>query len=341
MKPINDVFSLLYEKKNIIIVPHKNPDADALGSCLALSLFLQKKGHQTQIISPNIFPKFLHWLPDSNAILIAENQKNNLKEIFDQAEIIFCLDFNTLSRVEILEPYIKNSKATKVLIDHHLSPDEFEFVYSDTQIPATCQMIYHMIEMMGEESMIDKEIATCLYAGIIADTGNFRFSSVKPSTHIVASKLIEKGISSSEIYSNLYEDTSLEKLNLLAEMIHKIEYLDEYNTAIIHLTKEELLKFNYEKGDTEGFVNYGLMLNNCIFSIALFEDLFQENTIKISFRSKGNFDTNTFARNHFEGGGHLNASGGISKIPMKETIKKIKTILAQYKNELQLNVKEK
>ncbi len=334
MNNIKNIFPLLQENKKIIIVPHKNPDADALGSALALYQFLKQKNHQVEVISPNNFPNFLNWLPFADVIINAEVDLTKANELISQAEIIFCLDFNTLSRVDNLEHQINESKALKILIDHHQEPDDFDFVYSDTQIPATCQLIYHFIEMIGEENTIDIDMATCIYAGIITDTGNFRFSSVKPSTHLVAAKLIEKGISQSLIYSNIYENTTLNKLKLIGRMIDKIEVLEEYNTSIIHLKKEDLLAFNFEKGDTEGFVNYGLMINKCIFSVAFFDDVNKENTVKISFRSKGNFDVNALARKYFNGGGHVNAAGGISNLSMEETILKFKIILEEYKEEL-------
>jgi bifunctional oligoribonuclease and PAP phosphatase NrnA len=337
MNNIKEVFPLLDQKKRIVIIPHKNPDADALGSSLALYQFLQKKGNQVVVISPNYFPKFLNWLPHSQSIINAEINTELAKKHISDSEIIFCLDFNTLSRIDHLEESINESTAIKVLIDHHQEPDKFDYTYSDTEIPATCQLIYHLFEMMGEEPSVDIDIATCLYAGIIADTGNFRFPSVKPSTHLVASKLLEKGVSPSLVYSNLYETTTTEKLRLLAKMIDKMEYLQEIKTTIIHLNRNDLLEFNFEKGDTEGFVNYGLMIDGCVLSIAFFEDLHKENTVKISFRSKGNFDVNKFARKHFEGGGHINAAGGLSKLPMDETLQKIKTILENYKTALNPN----
>lgn len=336
MNNIKEVFPFFEQKNKIVIIPHKNPDADALGSSLALYQFLTKKGKEVRVLSPNRFPKFLGWLPYANDILIAEDKMEVAKKHISEAELIFCLDFNTLSRVDNLEELINKSNAIKVLIDHHQEPDKFDYIYSDTEIPATCQLIYHLFEMMREESSIDLDMATCLYAGLIADTGNFRFPSIKPSTHLVASKLLEKGVLPSFVYSNLYENTTTKKLQLLARMIDKMEFLQELNTTIIHLNRNDLLEFNFEKGDTEGFVNYGLMIDGCVLSVAFYEDLFKEDTIKISFRSKGNFDVNTFARKYFEGGGHINAAGGLSKLPMNETILKIKAILENYKGVLNL-----
>lgn len=335
---IENSFHLLKEKKKIVIIPHKNPDADALGSSLAWYKFLLKKGHTVKVISPNLYPKFLSWLPFSNEILIAESNIESAKKYIESAEIIFCLDFNTLSRVDELENLINSNKGIKILVDHHQDPDDFDYVYSDTQIPATSQLIYHLIEMLGDESLIDHEIATCLYAGIIADTGNFRFPSVKSSTHQVASKLIEKGVSPSKIYTSLFENTSIHRLKLLSQFLSEIKYFDKYKCAVSNLSKTELLKFDYEKGDTEGFVNYGLMIDGCVLSISLFEDIYKDNTIKISFRSRGDFNVNDFAKNHFNGGGHINAAGGVSNLSMNETLSKISCLLDIYKNELNSTV---
>ncbi len=331
MNPINGIFPLLTAEKSIIIIPHKNPDADAIGSTLALFNFFKKIGLNATVVSPNLFPKFLNWLPNADKIIIAENNIDSTSEIIKKADIIFCLDFNTLSRIDILENCVKESTAIKVLIDHHQEPSEFDFLYSDTEIPATSQLVYHFIELMDKEDLIDKEIATCIYAGIISDTGSFRFSSVKPSTHKIVAKLLKKGISHSTIHDNLYDNNTIDKLKLLARTIDLMDELKEFRTCIIHLNKDDLLKFNYQKGDTEGFVNYGLMLENCVFSVALFEDL-HKNLVKISFRSKGNFDVNAFARKHFDGGGHINAAGGISKENMVDTIQKLKNILVNYKS---------
>lgn len=326
--------NLLASPKKIAILPHKNPDGDAIGSTLAMSLYLKKLGHTCNIVAPNEFPKFLKWLPEAKEIVIADYQAKRAEAIIHQADLIFILDFNTIGRIDELGKWVEQSHAPKVLIDHHQAPDQFDFMYSDTSMPATCQMVYNFIEAMGHLDLIDKTIAECIYTGIMTDTGNFRFRNTSASTHRVVANLFDRGIEVDKIYNNVFDTQSPNRLKLLGLVLESLQAMPEHRTAYMHLTREEQLEFSSQKGDTEGFVNYGLGINNFVFSVIFIEDQ-QHDFIKISFRSKGNFDVNNFARKHFNGGGHINAAGGRSDLNMEETIQKFRELLDIYKEELE------
>ncbi|WP_128331885.1 bifunctional oligoribonuclease/PAP phosphatase NrnA [Apibacter sp. HY039] len=321
-----EIKQLLTTKKNILILSHQNPDGDAIGSSLGLYHFLQALGIESTIIVPNEFPKFLKWLPEAKNIVIADYRTKFTEIAFNNAEIIFCLDFNTASRINQLDQKLRSSKAVKILIDHHQEPDPFDYVYSDTSQPATCQMIYKFIESLGKTSLINEDIAYCLYTGILTDTGSFRFRNTTAETHKIISNLIEAGVYPDIVASNVLDSNTPERIKLLGTVLDSIEILPEQNTAILSLTREQLKSFGYQKGDTEGFVNYGLSIIGIKFVAFFMEDM-QNNFIKISFRSKGNFDVNQFARKYFNGGGHINAAGGRSDMSITETIIKFKDIL--------------
>lgn len=325
--------SLLSQPKRIVLLPHRNPDGDAIGSTLAMSHYLSQLGHECEIVAPNDFPKFLKWMDGAKKITIAEYNPNKSKILIEKAELIFILDFNNVSRIDDLGEWIKEATAPKIMIDHHQEPEEFDFMYSDVNIPATCQMVYNFIEAMGDLEKIDKRIAECIYTGIMTDTGNFRFRNTSATTHRVVANLLEKGIEIDKIYNNVFDTQSPARLKLLGLALDSLLTFPEYRSACMHLTRKQQLEFNSQKGDTEGFVNYGLGLNDYVFSAIFIEDQ-QHDFIKISFRSKGNFDVNTFARQHFNGGGHINAAGGRSDLSMEETIQKFRELLDIYKEEL-------
>lgn len=318
---------LVSTKENIVIVTHYNPDGDAIGSSLGLKHFLQNKGISAEIIVPNDFPKFLKWMPEAKKITIAEYKKKKALDLIKEADIIFCLDFNTYSRVGAIGEYIHNSKAIKILIDHHQQPDHFDFIYSDTTIPATSQLIYHFIEAMGQTDLIDKNIAQCLYTGIMTDTGGFRYRSTSSTTHKIIAQLIEKGADPAEISSNTWDNNTVSRLKLLSLILGRIELAKDNSVAILWLKRSELYSLGFEKGDTDGFVNYGLSLLGVKVSVLFMEDLYDEGLIKISFRSKNDVDVNQFARKYFNGGGHINASGGKSEKSIEETIAEFKEII--------------
>lgn len=334
MTRFEELKELLNSPKNITILPHRNPDGDAIGSTLAMLHYLTKLGHSCNIVAPNDFPKFLKWMPLAKKIVITEYNPAKAKILIEKAELIFILDFNSVTRIDELGDWIQSASAPKVMIDHHQEPEQFDFMYSDVMMPATCQMVYNFIEAMGHLDLIDKSIAECIYTGIMTDTGNFRFRNTSASTHRVIANLLEKDIEIDKIYNQVFDSQSPSRMKLLGLALDAMEFFPEHRTAFTHLTREQMLAHNTQKGDTEGFVNYGLSLQNYVFSAIFIKDL-QHDFIKISFRSKGNFDVNNFARKHFNGGGHINAAGGRSDLPMKETLAEFRRVLDLYKEELQ------
>ena len=320
---------LLETPKKIAIIPHRSPDGDAMGSTLALYHFLLKLNHMPTVIAPNDFPNFLAWLPASETVLIYENDKPNTTKILNEAEIVFTLDFNALHRTGEMEHVLNKLSVPMIMIDHHQKPDDYAtYTYSNTAFGSTCEMIYNFISFLGKKELIDKTIATCIYTGIVTDSGSFRFPSTTSTTHQIVSELIEKEIENSEIHTHLFDNNSYNRLQLLGRALQNMKVIPEYKTSYIALSQKELDEFHYEKGDTEGIVNYGLTIKGIVFA-AIFIEHRDENIIKISFRSQGNFDVNQFARDNFNGGGHINAAGGKSYLSMTETIKKFENLISK------------
>ncbi|WEK68427.1 MAG: bifunctional oligoribonuclease/PAP phosphatase NrnA [Candidatus Chryseobacterium colombiense] len=325
---ILEIKSLLIPQNKIVIITHYNPDGDAIGSSLGLKHYLQAKGLQAEVVVPNDFPKFLKWMPEAKKNIIAEYKRKVAFDLMNEADIIFCLDFNSPSRIGILGEWLVKSKAKKILIDHHQQPEQFDFVYSDTIIPATCQMVYHFIEAMNEESLVNKDIAECLYTGIMTDTGGFRFRSTSATTHRIVANLIEKGADPSVITSNTWDTNTVSRLHLLALILGRIEVVNDGKVAVLYLTRKELQEYGFQKGDTEGFVNYGLSIVGVRMSAFFMEDLYDD-FIKISFRSKDDVDVNQFSRKYFNGGGHINAAGGKSLESLMDTLETFKNRIAE------------
>ena len=328
---LSEIKKILNPQNKIVIITHYNPDGDAIGSSLGLKHYLNTKGIDAEVVVPNDFPKFLKWMPDAKKIIIADYKQKKASDLIKNADIIFILDFNTPSRSgNFISSLIEKSKGKKILIDHHQQPDTFDFVYSDTTIPATCQMIYHFIEAMEETHFINENTAKCLYTGIMTDTGGFRYRSTSATTHRITANLIEKGAEPSEISSNTWDTNSISRIHLLSLILSRLEVINDGKTAILYLKRDELKKYGFEKGDTEGFVNYGLSILGVEVSAFFTEDLYEE-FIKISFRSKKNIDVNNFSRKYFNGGGHINASGGKSLDDMETTISKFKNLASELK----------
>lgn len=327
-----DIFAiqqLLATPKKIAIIPHRSPDGDAMGSTLAMYHFLLKLNHQPVVIAPNDFPNFLAWLPGSETVLVYENDKPNCTKIIQEAEVVFTLDFNALHRTGELEQVLNKLTVPMIMIDHHQKPDTYAtYTYSDTVFGSTCEMIYNFITFLGHKDLIDKTIASCIYTGITTDSGSFRFPSTTGTTHRIVADLIDLGIDNSEIHNQLFDNNSYNRLQLLGRALQNMKVFPEYKTSYITLSQKELDEFHYEKGDTEGVVNYGLTIKGIHFA-AIFIEHKDENIIKISFRSQGNFDVNQFARDNFNGGGHINAAGGKSYESMKETIKKFENLISK------------
>jgi phosphoesterase RecJ-like protein len=325
-----DINTLLTPESKIVILTHYNPDGDAIGSSLGLKHYLRAKGIPAEVIVPNDFPKFLKWMPESKKVIIGEYKRKYAFEMISNADVIFCLDFNSPSRIGILGDWLTRAKAKKILIDHHQQPENFDFVYSDTVIPATSQMIYHFIEAMQDEKLVDQDIAECLYTGIMTDTGGFRFRSTSATTHRIIANLIEKGADPSVITSNTWDTNTVSRLHLLALVLGRIEVVNDGTVAVLSLTRNELKEFGFQKGDTEGFVNYGLSIAGVKMAAFFMEDLYDD-FIKISFRSKDDVDVNQFSRKYFSGGGHINAAGGKSDEPLADTIETFKKRLQEDK----------
>ena len=335
LKGFEALKSFLKKPRNIVVIGHRNPDGDAMGSTLALKLYLDKKGHKTTVVVPNEYPAFLHWLPSSNTTYRFDWQNSQSVRAINSSDIIFLLDFNALHRVgtdmqKTLEKYPNDF----AMIDHHQQPDNVKYMYSDVTICSTCQMVYQFIEMNNDLELIDADIATCLYTGIMTDTGSFRFRSTTSKTHRVIANLIDKGAKNDKIHNNVYDANSYNRLLLLGQALSNLQILPTYKTAYITLTTEEKKRFDFQKGDTEGVVNYALSLKDIIFAAIFIEDN-EQGIVKISFRSKGNFSVNQFSRNHFSGGGHDNAAGGKSSLSIEKTITKFTTLLPQYQQELE------
>ncbi len=327
--------ALLSTPKHIVIVPHRNPDGDAMGSTLGLYHYLKSYGHNAVVIAPNDYPDFLKWLPGDDTVLKFESQQDESKKLIDKADLIFTLDFNAFHRAgHNMAEVLETSNATKLMIDHHQQPDDYAtYTYSDVSMSSTCEMVYNFIEMLGDTDKIDATIATCLYVGIMTDTGSFRFAATTSRTHQVIGSLIDKGANNSQIHNNIYDTNSYSRLQLLGRALQNLKVIPELRTAYITLSQAELDEFKFKKGDTEGFVNYALSLKGIIFA-AIFIESKQDDIIKISLRSKGEFSVNEFSRAHFHGGGHTNAAGGRSETKMPSTIDKFISILPQYKQEL-------
>lgn len=326
--------ALLKKSENIVIVTHFNPDGDAMGSSLALYNYLVKTGKNVSVITPNDYPDFLQWLPGNKKVIEYSNHPKKATGLIAKCDLIFTLDFNNYSRLEGLGDLLKDSAAAKILIDHHQQPDNYAtLMYHDVKACSTCELIYEFIVGLGGKSMIDREIASCLYTGIMTDTGSFRFDSVTPVTHHILAHLLETGIVPSDIHSAIYDTYSESRVRLLGYCLtEKMVVLPEYHTAYIALSEEELNRFQHKKGDTEGIVNYPFSIKGIRFC-AFFS--VGEGKVKISFRSKGKFDVNQFARKHFNGGGHINAAGGRGNVNnLAATIKEFLALLPDYKKEI-------
>ncbi|MFH4967126.1 bifunctional oligoribonuclease/PAP phosphatase NrnA [Gaetbulibacter sp. M240] len=329
-----DIKKLLTTEKNIVIVTHKNPDGDAIGSSLGLYHFLKTYHQHVLVIVPNDYPSFLKWMPGHEHILKHDTQTAICDSKIDKADIIFTLDFNAFHRTGQMEKPLENSKALKVMIDHHQEPDSYaKYTYSDVRMSSTSEMIYHFMDHLDALDHITPEIATCLYTGIMTDTGSFRFSSTTSLTHQVIAHLIEAGAQNSDIHNHVFDSNSYNRLQLLGCALNNLKVIPESRAAYITLSQEELNKYNFKKGDTEGIVNYGLSLENVVLAAIFIEDK-QEGIVKISLRSEGHFSVNDMARKHFNGGGHINAAGGKSHLSLKDTVEKFISILPEYNKAL-------
>lgn len=325
---------LLSSPKKVVITTHHKPDADALGSSLGLAGYLKKINHQVKVITPSDYPQFLDWMPGNDEVIVYNEKKHKLiaKE-FNEADLIFCLDFSCLSRINEVGEMVRKSPALKILIDHHLEPKPFaDFEYWDITAAATTEMVYEVIQKMGHKNLIDADIANCLYAGIMTDTGSFKHPNTTKKVHLIVADLIELGANTAQVAKLIYDTNTLNKLKFLGfALSEKLVVMEEFNTAYFAISSEELAKYDSRTGDTEGLVNYALSIENIVMAAVIID---RPESIKISFRSVGTFPVNEFAKEHFEGGGHKNAAGGKSNLNLVETIKKFERLLPLYKNQL-------
>ena len=334
MQAIDQFYPNLAKPFKAVITAHQKPDGDAMGSSLALYHFLIQLGHEVHVISPTNWAQFLDWMPGTDKVMDFEHNKSKASEIIHQADYIFCLDFNILHRTKHMEPVIKDSKAVKILIDHHQQPDTPNFHYgiSDVSKSSTCEMIYDFIVQSGHSNLINIDIATCLYTGLMTDTGSFRFPSTTASVHKIVAHLKELGLQHAKIHENIYDQGSEGRLKFMGNaFLNRMQVFPELNTAIMAIPKTDIYRFDLKTGDTEGLVNYLLSIRGIRLAAIVID---REEERKWSFRSKGSFDVNIFARTHFEGGGHANAAGGRSSKSVDETAEDFKNIIQEYKTQL-------
>lgn len=320
--------------RKVVILTHFKPDADALGSSLGLSGYLKKKGHNVNVITPSDYPDFLTWMPGNNDVLIFHKEKPKAaEELIAKAEAIFCLDFSSLQRINELGVMVGQSAAKRILIDHHLEPERFaDFEQWDQTAASTAELVYKLIAELGEESLVDENIANCLYAGLMTDTGGFRHPNTTIEVFKTAAALVRHGADPAKVSKLIYDTNTLERLRLMGYVLsEKLQVLPQYKTAYITLSAEDLKKFSSQTGDTEGLVNYGLSIKGVRLSVLISD---RKENIKLSFRSLGEFSVNEFARKHFEGGGHKNAAGGQTNTTLEETLKKFLELLPLYKDQL-------
>ena len=315
------------------VITHVNPDGDAIGSSLAFSQLLRKLGHDAEVMVSNDFPAFLAWMPGASGIHIYEKEGDICNHILENSDYVVMLDFNNFSRAGLIQEKLKNLYTPKILIDHHRDPDEdcFLGVLSETQVSSTAELVAKTIFHFGEH-YLDDAIATNILVGIVTDTGSFAHSVFHPQTFSICAKMIEFSASYNKIHQLVYDTFSEDRLRLLGYSIsNKMEVLDDYATAIISLNKEELARFNYQVGDTEGVVNYPLSMKKMVMSVLVTE---RQGVIRLSFRSKGNFSVHELAKKYFNGGGHTNAAGGTLTCSMDEALDLLHRILPEYREML-------
>jgi bifunctional oligoribonuclease and PAP phosphatase NrnA len=337
MKPIHQLSAALREPGRVAITMHQKPDPDAMGSSLGLAHYLNKLGHTVQVISPTNWPDFLDWMPGCNEVIDYESERSRADGILDAADWLFCLDFNALYRTKSMESKLERISAMKVLIDHHEEPQTWVFDYGISVIPksSTSELVYEFIRDSGHSDLIDVNIAQCLYAGVMSDTGSFRFPVTSSSVHAMVSVLMQTGFDHSKVHEHINDSFLENRLRFLGHLLsNRMEVYYEYNTALIWITKSDIQRFNIKTGDTEGIANYPLSIKGIRFAGLLID---REEERRWSFRSKGAFDCNGFARKHFEGGGHHNAAGGKSKENVEENIKKFKQKISEYQDVLTKN----
>lgn len=314
---------------NFVIIPHVNPDGDAMGSVLALMRVLKNSGKDAAVVSPNSCPSFLSWLPDVDSVLAFDQDPTTCRARLSEAQVLFFLDFNTPSRLKALSEWVAKSTAVRVMIDHHPDPEEsVDILFSDTSVSSTCELLYHVLQGAGMADFLDREAAESLYTGIITDTGALSYNSSKPETYYVVADLLKYGIDKTKVHQYIFNSHSFSRMQLLGYALSaKMKHLEAQEAAYITLSKEELSSYQSKNGDTEGFVNYPLSIDGIAISALILE---KDDLIKFSFRSRGEFPVNEFSAAYFNGGGHKNAAGGEFNGTMEEAISAFESCLAQF-----------
>ncbi|MBD98881.1 MAG: DHH family phosphoesterase [Verrucomicrobia bacterium] len=334
MDDYGKIKACILQPAKVVIVSHQSPDGDSIGASLAVTHLLTQLGHEVVPIIPDPAPDFLHWMPGFDEVKVYDQEQEDCNQKIKEADIIFCLDFNDLNRVGAMAEHIRmNRNATLINIDHHREPKMFAtYHYLNHHTSSTAQLVYELFDKMGFDKLFNTATAECIYTGIVTDTGSFRFSSTSASTHSITSQLIHLGVDGAQIHQRVFDNYSESRLKLLGYALNeKLLFLKEYSTAIIYLTEVELSKFHFQKGDTEGLVNYPLSINWVKIAILITED---KNKVKLSFRSKGDFPVNELAGKYFSGGGHQNAAGGMSKSSVEETLNTLKKVIPLYAEKL-------
>ena len=334
MQPVKDIFPELLIPRKVIITMHQKPDGDAMGSSLGLYHFLVSLGHQVTVISPTNWASFLNWMPGCKEVVDFERNVERSQALINEADWLFCLDFNVLSRTKRMEPLLAAAPGQRILIDHHQQPQEEAFAYgiSDTSKSSTAEMVYDFMMDSGLGDRIGPETASCIYAGVMTDTGSFRFPSTSANVHLLVANLKQRGLDHSIVHEAIYDNFSENRLRFIGNvLLNRMEVFYEYNTALIAIPQQDLVQYDIRTGDTEGLVNYPLSIEG-IRMAAIIIDRGEER--KCSFRSKGQFDVNTFARTYFGGGGHYNAAGGQSTAPLEQVIKDFKEAMKANRDQL-------
>lgn len=319
--------------QKLVIVPHNNPDGDALGASLGLCNTLKTMGKEVSVISPNEFPDFLTWMHGVENVLIFDKQQKQATSLINDADLVIFLDFNALSRIKAMQPLFENDDTPRVMIDHHPFPEPqtAEVQISVPEASSTCELLFHVLSLAGLKKYITRGAAECIYAGIMTDTGSLNYNSSRPQTYHIVAELLDMGIDKEYIHHMLFHNNSFDRMRLLGYALGtKMKRLPEQKAAYIDLSKDELAQFNFKPGDTEGFVNHALWIEGVQVS-AFFTE--KNNLVKISFRSRGGFPANAFSEKYFGGGGHFNAAGGESKLSLQDTVERFKTVLKEFCNE--------
>ena len=327
---------LISDAETILITCHKSPDGDAIGSSLGLADYLRHLGKEPVVIVPDQYPDFLMWLPNTEKIIRYDKQRDKADLLFKIADLVFCLDYNAPSRVDEMEEALVSSPATRVLIDHHLNPDvPADLIISEPEASSTCELVFRLVWQMGAFPTLTKQFAVPIYCGMMTDTGGFTYNSSRPEIFFIISELLTKRIDKDKIYRNVYHNYSESRIRLMGYVMYeKLVYMPEYNVAYYTLTKDELKRFRFIKGDAEGLVNIPQQIKGLRLSISLREDTEKDRVVWVSLRSVDNFPCNLMAEEFFNGGGHLNASGGRLNCSMDEAVKIVKDAIIAYENKL-------